>query len=655
MHNISFKISLIFLSVFFTLSVLHAQTESKYDYKEAFATDFYKNNGTIYRSASGKPGPEYWQNYANYTIKARLDTVNNEIIGSLEMEYINNSPDEMDFIWLQLDQNLFNPKSIGYATVPLEESRYGDSSSDFEGGFVLEKINVEKNKNVEYGIYDTRMRIELPRTLKAKGDKIELSIDYRYKIPEYGADRTGILETEYGSIYAIAQWYPRISVYDDIDGWDTHPYTGPGEFYLEFGNYHVEITAPSDHIVVAGAELLNPEEVWTSEQLQRLEKAKNSDETVVIRSEVEVPQKNSRPDADKELTWKFQLKNTHDISWASSAAFVIDAAKINLPSGKKSLALSAYPKESISSNGWERSTEYTKAAIEHYSKKWFEYPYPVAVNVASNVAGMEYPAISFCGHEARAGDLWGVTNHEFGHNWFPMIVGSNERLHGWLDEGLNTFINDIATKQFNKGEYHHPFGRKNRMTPAFMQSELEPVMTTPQNMKERNIGLLVYYKPAYGLHLLRDEIIGPERFDRAFRNYIKHWAYKHPTPEDFFRTIENETGENLSWFWKGWFRENWAADIAIKKVEYEGYDPAKGTRITIENLERLPLPVVIEAVTESGMKIRKKLPVDIWQRNVTWQFKIDTTEKLTEVIIDPDNVYPDINPENNIWKSQKID
>src|SRR5699024_1084315 len=287
MHNISFKISLIFLSVFFTLSVLHAQTESKYDYKEAFATDFYKNNGTIYRSASGKPGPEYWQNYANYTIKARLDTVNNEIIGSLEMEYINNSTDEMDFIWLHLDQNLFNPKSIWYASVPLEESRYGYYSSDFEGGFVLEKITVEKNKNVEYGIYDTRMRRELPRTLKAKGDKIELSIDYRYKIPEYGADRTGILETEYGSIYAIAQWYPRISVYDDIDGWDTHPYTGPGEFYLEFGNYHVEITAPSDHIVVAGAELLNPEEVWTSEQLQRLEKAKNSDETVVIRSEVE--------------------------------------------------------------------------------------------------------------------------------------------------------------------------------------------------------------------------------------------------------------------------------------------------------------------------------------------------------------------------------
>lgn len=643
------SLALLSFLLFFSEDVL-SQVESPYDYTKAFSTDFYSTPGTVYRSANGKPGHQYWQNSANYTIKARLDTVKNEISGTLSMEYTNNSPDDLEYIWMQMDQNLFHTNSIGAATVPLENSRYGDADSKFDGGFKLASLQVDGKEGIPYNVNDTRMRIDLPTLVKANGGKTTINLHYSFLIPEYGADRTGILKTKNGSIYAIAQWYPRVAVYDDVNGWDTYPYTGPGEFYLEFGDFDIEITVPADHIVVAGAELKNPTEVWTKKQLDRLEKAKNSNETILIRSAEEVTSPESRPTGSKELTWKFSLKNAHDISWASSAAFVIDAAKINLGKGKTALAMSAYPAESISNNGWERSTEYTKAAIEHYSQKWYEYPYPVAVNVASNVAGMEYPAISFCGHNARGEDLWGVTNHEFGHNWFPMIVGNNERLHGWLDEGLNTFINDIATQQFNNGEYYRPFGRKNRMASAFMHPYLEPVMTTPQNMKERHIGILVYYKPAYGLQLLRDEIIGRERFDVAFRNYIKHWAYKHPTPEDFFRTMENETGENLTWFWKGWFKENWEADIAIEEVSYVDSDPTKGAIITLANLGRLPLPVVVEATLESGKKVRKKLPVDIWQRDVVWTFKIDTEEELIKVQIDPEHVYPDINPNNNTWE-----
>lgn len=637
-----------FASLFATTQV-YSQNKSVYNYTEAFANDFYTENGNQFRSASGKPGPEYWQNYANYKIKARLDESTREISGQLIIEYINNSPDDIDFIWLQMDQNLFHPQSIGFQTVPLEESRYGDSNSEFEGGFQLHKVEFEKDKEAEYEVYDTRMRLELPRTLSSKGDKIIFHINYSYKIPEYGADRTGILSTENGDIFAIAQWYPRVCVYDDILGWNTHPYTGPGEFYLEFGDYEVEVTVPANHIVVMGAELTNPEEVWTSTQLQRLDEARKSDKTIIVRSEDEVTQDHSRPQKSGELTWKFKLNNTRDIAWASSASFIIDAARINLPSGNKSLAMSAYPKESVSTNGWERSTEFTKASIEHYSHKWYEYPYPVAVNVASNVGGMEYPAISFCGHKARGASLWGVTDHEFGHNWFPMIVSSNERLHGWMDEGLNMFINEISTEQFNKGEYYNRLGNKNSLARSFMNPDLEPIMTSPQNMKERNIGALVYYKPAYGLNLLRNEIIGRKRFDKAFVKYIEYWAYKHPTPNDFFRTIENETGENLSWFWKGWFKYNWALDLAIEDVHYINLDPTQGVIITIANLEKLPMPVVIEATTESGSKIRKKLPVEIWERNTKWRFKLETNEKLKEVVIDPDNVYPDINPENNIW------
>lgn len=639
------------LFLFTSPYALKAQTErpkSIYNYTEAFNPQFYTSNGSVYRSASGKPGHEYWQNAVNYTIKASLNDQTDEIKGTVQIDYTNNSPDELTFIWLQLDQNLFNPKSIGQAVVPLENSRYGDANSEFNGGYSISSAKFSDGKVVNYTVNDTRMRVELPQALAPKGGKISFTIDYSYIVPKEGADRTGILETEHGKIYAIAQWYPRVSVYDDVFGWNNLPYSGPGEFYCEYGDFNVEITAPANHIVVMGGELLNPKEVYTTEQVNRLQQAKSSDKTVMIRSLDEVTQAGSRPNK-KELTWKFSLKNARDIAWASSKAFIVDAAKINLPSGATSLAMSAYPKESNGGNAWERSTEYTKASIEYYSNKWFEYPYPVAVNVAANVGGMEYPGISFCGFKAKAGSLWGVTDHEFGHNWFPMIVGSNERLHAWMDEGFNTFINELSTEAFNKGEYVRRLGSRNNMARAFANPTLEPIISTPQNMKERNIGVLAYYKPGFGLRLLRDQIIGAERFDAAFRSYVHQWAYKHPTPDDFFRTIENETGENLNWFWRGWFKYNWLLDQSIDAVDYIDLDPKNGARITISNLQKLPMPVVIEATMESGKKIRKKLPVEIWERNTSFKFVLESEEKLVKVVIDPDNVFPDINPENNTW------
>ncbi|GAA4512463.1 M1 family metallopeptidase [Sphingobacterium thermophilum] len=631
-----------------TTQFVEAQTQSEYSYTEAFAPNFYTTFGNEYRSASGKPGPQYWQNAASYDIKATLDDQADKVRGTLTMTYINNSPETLDFVWFQLDQNLFNSKSRGQATIPLSQSRYGNAASTFEGGYQLTNIKVNNTATSDYIISDTRMRINLPKPIPAKGGKVTFSMDFEFSIPQYGADRMGILPTKNGKIYSIAQWYPRVCVFDDILGWNTHPYTGPGEFYLEFGDYNIEITAPANHIVVAGGELLNPSEVWTPTQLSRYNEAQKSDKTVMIRSLSEVNDKNSRPNK-KELTWKFRLQNAHDIAWAASPAFIVDGAKINLPSGKTSFALSVYPEESNGNNGWERSTEYTKASIEHYSKKWFEYPYPVAVNVASNVGGMEYPGLSFCGYRAKGADLWGVTDHEFGHNWFPMIVGSNERLHAWMDEGFNTFINEISTIHFNKGEYNTRVGAKNSLTQAMFNKSLEPIMTTPQNMKERHIGILAYYKPGYALRLLREEIIGPERFDAAFRKYIEYWAYKHPTPYDFFRTIENETGENLNWFWRGMFQHNWQMDQAISEVRYVEMDETKGALITVQNLGKLPMPVEIEATTVSGKKITKKLPVEIWERNTSWTFKLESTEKLTKVQLDPRNVFPDINPENNTW------
>lgn len=635
----------------FSPSVGWAQTTTNnYDYTEAFNPFFYTNNGNEYRSASGMPGPKYWQNAVDYKISARLNDQTHEITATVTLEYTNNSPDELDFIWLQLDQNMFSQKGRGHLIVPLTQSRYGDARSDFNGGYDIKSVKLGNNTTAEHLITDTRMQVFLPEPLQPNGGKTTVTIDYSYIVPTHGADRTGVLETRNGKIFAIAQWFPRVAVYDDILGWNVQPYTGPGEFYLEFGDYEVEITAPSNHIVVMGGELLNPKEVYTDEQLKRLEQAKKSDETVIIRSAEEVTEPSSRPQNQGELTWRFKLQRAHDVAWASSPAFIIDGAKINLPSGNTSLALSAYPVESNGGNAWERSTEYTKASIEFYSNTLMEYPYPVAINVAADVGGMEYPAIVFCSYESKARGLWGVTDHEFGHIWFPMIVGSNERLHAWMDEGFNTFINDLSTEAFNNGEYHRPMGEANRLAQALTRPDLEPVMSAPQNMQERNIGILAYFKPAFGLNLLRNEILGPERFDRAFKAYLHRWAYRHPTPDDFFRTMENVAGENLNWFWRGWFKHNWRFDQGIVMVTTDASDPNDKGMITIENFEKMPMPVVVDITTESGKVHRVRLPVEIWERNNKWTFKAPTDENIVTVQLDPDKVYPDHNPDNNRWE-----
>jgi len=642
------------LCMFTAPSIVSAQAqESKYDYQEAFNPFFYTHNGNEYRSASGMPGPRYWQNAVDYKISARLNDETNELSGTVTMEYTNNSPDQLDFLWLQLDQNIFSQEGRGHLIVPLTKSRYGDARSAFDGGYTIKSVKLGTGEDAEHLINDTRMQVFLPEPLAPAGGKITVTIEYSYTVPTHGADRTGVLQTQNGKIFAIAQWFPRVAVYDDVMGWNTLPYTGPGEFYLEFGDYEVDITAPADHIVVLGGELLNPEEVYTPEQVKRLEQAKKSNKTVLIRSAEEVTRPDSRPRGKKELTWKFRLQNAHDVAWASSPAFIVDGAKIDLPSGKSALALSAYPVESNGGNAWERSSEYVKASIEFYSKTLMEYPYPVAVNVAADIGGMEYPAIVFCSYKSKAAGLWGVTDHEFGHIWFPMIVGSNERLHAWMDEGFNTFINDLSTEAFNGGEYYRPMGDANRMAQALTRPDLEPIMSTPQNIQERNIGMLAYLKPGFGLRLLRNEILGPERFDRAFKAYIDRWAYKHPTPDDFFRTIENVAGENLAWFWRGWFKHNWRFDQGIRNVVHPDNDPKKGVLITVDNLEKLPMPIVVDITTKSGDTHRVKLPVEVWERNTSWTFSHPTTEEVVAVQLDPDKVYPDHNPDNNRWEASR--
>ncbi|WP_396212676.1 M1 family metallopeptidase [Flavobacterium sp.] len=650
--------------VTFLFGVLTAKAQeaktSNYNYNEAFGNNFYTKNATDTRSASGQPGAKYWQNRADYSLTATLNEQTNEIVGTEILTYTNNSPDKLGFLWMNVDQNLFKKDSRGNAVIPTKGSRNGAKGQDFDGGFKIKSVKIVSTiagktveKEATFVITDTRMQIQLPQELNANGASIKIKTEFSYISPIYGSDRTGVLETKNGKIYTIAQWYPRMCVYDDVRGWNTNPYLGAGEFYLEYGDFDISITAPSNHIVVCSGELQNPTEVYTAEQQKRWNQAKTSDKTVAIRSADEVTNANSRPIGKAALTWKFKMKNSRDVSWASSAAFIIDAAKINLPSGKKSLAISAYPIESDGQDAWSRSTEYTKASIENYSKRWYEYPYPTAINVAGNEGGMEYPGIVFCEYTSKGADLWGVTDHEFGHIWFPMIVGSNERLFAWMDEGFNTFINGLSSQDFNNGEYKQETPNMHQAAFTLTNPEMEPIIAAPDNFKEDNMGLLAYYKPAAALEILRNHILGAERFDFAFKTYINRWAYKHPTPDDFFRTMENVSGENLAWFWRSWFLNNWKFDQAIKSVKYVKGDASNGAIITIENLERMPLPVIVEIKTVNDKVKRITLPVEVWQRNVTWSFKVDTNEELDIIKLDPDAIFPDNNEDNNLWIASK--
>ena len=663
MKNNSFK-ALLTLALLFVISNIWSQENStkqvsKYNYQETFAPFFYTKNGTNTRSASGQPGFEYWQNRADYQLSAKLDEANNEISGTSIISYTNNSPDKMSFLWMNLDQNLFKDDSRGNAVIPLTGSRNGAQGQIFDGGFKIKSVKilvsnkgVSTEKEVKYLITDTRMQVFLPQELNSKGGNIKIKIDFSFIVPNEGSDRLGILGTMNGKIFTIAQWYPRMCVYDDIAGWNTNPYQGASEFYLEYGDFDVNITVPSNHFVVCSGELVNANEVYTIEQQKRWEQASKSDQTVMIRSAEEL-KNTSNAVSQSNKTWHFKIKNARDVAWASSAAFIIDAAKINLPSGKKTMAISAYPIESNGNRAWSRSTEYTKTSIEHYSKKWFEYPYPAAINVAGIVGGMEYPGIVFCDYSSKNADLWGVTDHEFGHIWFPMIVGSNERLYAWMDEGLNTFINSLSAEDFNKAEYKERAADLHVFAERYTNPNLETVMSSPDNMKEVNIGTLGYRKPGAALVILREQVLGPERFDFAFRTYVERWAYKHPAPDDFFRTMENAAGEDLSWFWRAWFVNNWRLDQGINSVKYVDNNPKLGALINIENFEKMAMPVIMDIKTKSGKVTRLKLPVEIWQKNIDWSFKYNSTEEIESVVIDPDHVLPDCNENNNTWKSVK--
>ena len=685
-----------------------------------------------YRTASGSPGKDYYQQKVDYTMNIILDDENSKLYGDENINYKNNSPDELSYLWIQLDQNIrgdYNMEDMKTSSGIPEMSSIDSfveefTSEKFVGGFNIEKVLDENGRPLRFTINKTMMRVDLPNPIKS-GQEFNFSIKWWYKINNHVPlrDRSGYeyFSEDDNRAYVIAQFFPRLAVYNDIEGWQNYQFWGNGEFALNFGDYDVKITVPDDHIMEATGELQNPKDVLSKSELQRYKKAANSfDKPVIIVSEEEVREKEKRKSNGKS-TWHFVAKNVRDFAFASSRKFIWDMMAVKI-GGKNIIASSLYPKEG--NPLWEEySTRVVAHTLKVYSKYTFDYPYPKAVSVHSKNQGMEYPMI--CWNYGRPNEdgsysdrtkyaMISVIIHEVGHNFFPMIVNSDERQWGWMDEGLDSFVQYLTEQEFEE-DYPSRRGDPSKIV-RYMSGDqdfISPIMSNPENVFQ--LGPNAYSKPATALNILRETIMGPELFDFSFKTYAKRWKFKHPTPEDFFRTMEDASAVDLDWFWRGWFYSTDVVDIGVKSVDkyvisdkpskeidsilakygmtandlnptvfmqkntkefkessemesdsissFEALDISLGDdkklpkhfyEIQFEKPGGLVMPIIVDYIYEDGTKERIEYPVQIWRKNDSIVKRVITSDKkLIGVELDPDAETADINLNNNSWPVKK--
>ncbi len=574
-------------------------------------TEFSTPNA--YRTASGAPGQLYWQQQANYRIRVELDDDHQIIRGSETIEYINHSPDTLVYLWIQLDQNVRQKESLTRLITPvsmeerISSRQLGSLLEPFDGGFRLESLTDGEDRPLAYTVNYTMMRVDLPVPLEP-GGKQHLEIRWWYRINDRMKDGGGRSGMEYfpeddNYIYTIAQFFPRMAVYNEVEGWQNNQFLGRTEFALPFGNYEVEITVPSDHIVGATGRLVNPGEVLSGEQLERFDQAGASFERpVLIVTEEDARAAESRKSKEHK-TWKFRAENVRDFAFASSRKFIWDAMAVKTGE-RTALASSLYPREG--NPLWEKySTRVVAHTLKVYSRHTFDYPYPVAYSVHTNYIGMEYPMICFNGgrpepdgtySERTKWGMIGVIIHEVGHNFFPMIVNSDERQWTWMDEGLNTFLQGIAEREWDH-DHPNPMGRPRDIVDYMKgdQSMIAPIMINGELTMQFNSN--AYRKPATGLNILRETIMGRELFDFAFRQYARRWMFKHPTPEDLFRTLEDASAIDLDWFWRGWFYTTDYVDISLDRVtryQLASGDPADDKEWQRKQHEQVPEEIAVQ-------------------------------------------------------------
>jgi hypothetical protein len=687
-----------------------------------------------FRTAAGAPGVDYYQQQVDYKMDIRLDDANTKLYGSETITYTNNSPDALPYLWIQLDQNIRNENDMEGAKEPSSAPKYRGVNSfieeftteKFVGGFNIEHVKDASGRPLRHTINQTMMRVDLPTALQS-GEQYTFSIKWWYKINNHVTDRARsgyeYFEDDDNRAYVIAQFFPRLAVYNDVEGWQNYQFWGNGEFALNFGNYEVNITVPEDHIMEATGSLQNPKEVLTKTEYQRYKKALNTfDNPVIIVSQDEVVEK-EKVKATKTKTWRFVAENVRDFGFATSRRFIWDMMAVKV-GGKNIIASSLYPKEG--NPLWEEySTRVVAHTLEVYSKYTFDYPYPKAVSVHAKNQGMEYPMI--CWNYGRPNPdgtysdrtkygMISVIIHEVGHNYFPMIVNSDERQWGWMDEGLDTFMQYLTEQEF-QADYPSRRGEPSKIV-RYMSGDqdfISPIMSNPENVFQ--LGPNAYGKPATALNILRETIMGPELFDFAFKTYSQRWMFKHPSPEDFFRTMEDASAVDLDWFWRGWFYSTDVVDIGVKEVKRYYVSPTPSKEVnnllarygmtaddlnpsvfmvaenseefdaslaegkptdhsevlasTLEEGQELPayfyeiefekpggivMPIIVEYSYADGTTERITYPVQVWRKNDASVKKLITSDKeLIGVTVDPDAETADIDLTNNAWPKQEAD
>ena len=721
------KISLLFFSLFFITNTFVAQETKEKKGTQKGHTDENKfrqmkdllATPNDQHTASGAPGHQYSQQKVDYVMNIRLEESTNKIYGEEKITYHNNSKDHLEYLWVQLDQNMRADDS----KTPLAQSNAASAfltPEDFkknfmkEGkgfGFNIEKVSNAEGKPLSYLINWTMMRINLPKKL-APGEKFNFSIQWNYKINNSVKDggRSGFEDFPDGNNnYTIAQFFPRLCVYNNVEGWQNMQFWGRSEFALEFGDYEVKITVPSDHTMEATGDLLNEKDVLTKEQRNRFDQARKSFKDpvmIVTQAEAEVTEKGR---ATTTKTWHYRANMVRDFAFATSRKYIWDAMAVNI-NGRTVMATSLYPKEG--NPLWEKhSTRVVANTLEEYSKLTFDYPYSKAVSVHADRQGMEYPMICFnygrpnpdgtYSDRVRDGMI-GVITHEVGHNFFPMIVNSDERQWTWMDEGLNSFVEILAEldydPNFNTGNLPKDIVR-------YMggdQSNISPIMSQGDYVKQ--FGPNAYTKPAAGLYMLRQTIMGPELFDHAFRTYAQRWMFKHPTPEDFFRTMEDASAMDLDWFWRGWFYTTDVTDIGIKdvkplyltdkpservqklKTQYKDYFDSLGDLVYITDIKEdanpnamvkyvdgkevpsyiysvefdkpggLVMPIIVELTYKDGTKERQTFPAQIWMKDDNSVKRVfSSSQEIINITVDPDLETADVDTSNNSWPKKESD
>lgn len=592
---------------------------------------------TDVRTASGRPGAQYWQQRVDYRIQATLDASSHRITGTETIHYVNQSPDALPYLWLHVEQNICAPGSL---TTQLDQpplvflgSTFDFSCQGFTGAPTMTSLTIG-GKEAPRTRFGTTMRVDLEAPLAAR-DSLDLEIAWSFIIPPMGAARMG----RDGELHEVAQWYPRVAVYDDVRGWNHEPYIGAGEFYLEYGSFDVALTVPAHYIVAATGQLQNPKDVLTAIQQRRLAAARSSDTTIAIITAREAERaERHRPRAGGMLTWRFHADSVRDFAFAAGPGLQWDA------SGYDGILIETLYRPGATH--WSEANRMARHAIQSFSTAWLRYPYSHATTVEGPIEGMEYPMLTFVPASPSREDLQWVLMHELGHQWFPMVVGSNERLYPWMDEGFNTFIDlEVAADYFRGSAYGdsimvHPLHLyPDHAVPGAEQ----PLISRP--VEVRDLFWTAYQKPALMLSLLRDEVLGRERFTAAFREYTRTWAFKHPTPADFFRIMRDQSGMDLDWFWRGWVESTGRLDQAVGGAGVEGDRPT----VTLENRGTLVMPLRMLVHYDDGSATTVELPVEMWNLGNTFTWRGDPGRDIREVIVDPTGVLPDVDRSNNRW------